>query len=172
VFLGCIRRFQLRARLGPPWRRRLSPLTDPTEQDYRSGFLKRDSPHQAKNAGYAAATRDVSVGWLHISPRSSRFHGEAEEIERGSFLPLPLRIFLCISQPEREIHRARENDEEAVSTGPKGDCRMVPGEPPPACGEAAENPKRQTPGPLPVLRAINELPESPAVQSRGPAHLA
>jgi hypothetical protein len=36
--------FQLRARLGPPWHQRDgSPLTDPTVQISRSGFLKRDS---------------------------------------------------------------------------------------------------------------------------------
>src|SRR6516162_8465528 len=117
---------------------------------------------------------------LTIHPEKTRlleFGRYAEENEKrqgkkAAHVRFPrLHIRLC-PQPEREIHRARENDEEAVSTGPKGDCRMVPGEPPPACGEAAENPKRQTPGPLPVLRAINELPESPAVQSRGPAHLA
>jgi hypothetical protein len=74
VFLGCFRRFQLRARLGSPWLHQLSPLADPTVQIYRSGFLKRDSPHHSKNAGYVVATMGVSVGWLHISPRSSRFH--------------------------------------------------------------------------------------------------
>ena len=63
MFLGCIRRFQLRARLAPPWRRRLSPLTDPTEQDYRSGFLQRDSPRQAKNAGYARNTGSGPGVW-------------------------------------------------------------------------------------------------------------
>jgi hypothetical protein len=72
--LACIRRFQLRARLGSPWRHRLSPLTDPTVRDYRSGFLKRNSPHHAKNGGYVVATRGVSLEWLHISRRSSRAH--------------------------------------------------------------------------------------------------
>ena len=43
VFLGPIRRFQLRARLGQPWLSQLSPLTDPTVQISRSGFFKRDS---------------------------------------------------------------------------------------------------------------------------------
>ena len=61
------------ARLGSPWHHRLSPLADPTVQIYRSGFLKRDSPDHSKNAEYAVATMGVSVGWLHISPRSSRF---------------------------------------------------------------------------------------------------
>ena len=39
--LACIRRFQLRARLGPSWRIGDSPLTDPTVQISRSGFVKR-----------------------------------------------------------------------------------------------------------------------------------
>jgi hypothetical protein len=78
---------------------------------------------------------------------------------------------LC-PQPDREIHSARENDEETVPTGPAGDSRMVPGEPPLACGGTAENPKRQAPGPLPVLRATDELPQYLAVLSGGPTHLA
>ena len=69
-----------------------------------------------------------------------------------------LHTRLC-TQSKREIHRARENDEEAVPKGPEGDRRMVPGEPTRACGRAAENPQRQTPGPLPVLRTTDELPE-------------
>ena len=51
----------------------LSPLTDPTVRDYRSGFLKCVSPHHAKSVGYAAATRDVLVGAQQMSPRSSPF---------------------------------------------------------------------------------------------------
>jgi hypothetical protein len=42
VFLGCIRRFQLRARLDPPWHPRdVSSLTDPTVQCSRSVYLNR-----------------------------------------------------------------------------------------------------------------------------------
>ena len=47
--------------------------------------------------------------------------------------------YVC-ARKGREIHRARENDEEAVPKGPEGDCRMVPGEPPHACGGTAEDP--------------------------------
>jgi len=44
-------------------------------QIYRSGFLKRDSPHQAKNAGYAAfgsllcffATQQISFQFSVLS---------------------------------------------------------------------------------------------------------
>jgi hypothetical protein len=43
------------------------PLADPTVQNYRSGFLRRDSPHQAKNVGYAVATMDASLGWLRLT---------------------------------------------------------------------------------------------------------
>ena len=42
--LASIRRFRLRARLGSPWSTEVSPLTDPTVQNYRSGFLKQYSP--------------------------------------------------------------------------------------------------------------------------------
>ena len=49
-------------------------LTDPTVQIYRSGFLKRGSPHCAKGVRSEVTTMGVSVGWLHTSPRSSRFH--------------------------------------------------------------------------------------------------
>ena len=41
AFLGCIRRFQLRARVGRPWQYRISPLTDPTVRISRSGFVTR-----------------------------------------------------------------------------------------------------------------------------------
>ena len=47
-----------------------------------------------------------------------------------------------LPQPEREIHSERADDEEAVSKGPEGDCRMVPGEPPRTCGRTAANPQR------------------------------
>ena len=36
---------------------------------------------------------------------------------------------------------------------------------------AAETPQRQAPRPLPVLRATDQLPESPAVLSERPSHL-
>ena len=42
--LASFHRFRLRARLGPPWPTEVSPLTDPTVQISRSGFLKQDSP--------------------------------------------------------------------------------------------------------------------------------
>ena len=42
--LASVHRFRLRARLGPPWPTEVSPLTDPTVQISRSGFLKQYSP--------------------------------------------------------------------------------------------------------------------------------
>ena len=39
TFLGCIHRFQFRARLGPSWHTVNSPSTDPTVQIFRSGFV-------------------------------------------------------------------------------------------------------------------------------------
>src|SRR5262249_21790329 len=49
---------------------------------------------------------------------------------------------------------------------------MVQTAPPRSCGGAAENPERQTPRPLPVLRTTNELPRNSAVLSERPSHLA
>jgi RHS repeat-associated protein len=48
--LASFHRFRLRARLGPPWPTEISPLTDPTVQISRSGFLKRYSPPPTKGA--------------------------------------------------------------------------------------------------------------------------
>jgi hypothetical protein len=42
--LASFHRFRLRARLGSPWPTEVSPLTDPTVQISRSGFLKQYSP--------------------------------------------------------------------------------------------------------------------------------
>jgi hypothetical protein len=61
---------------------------------------------------------------------------------------------------------------EAVSKGPDGNRRMVPGEPTRTGGRAAENPQGQAPRSLPVLRATDELPTSLAVLSGGPSYLA
>ena len=48
--LASFHRFRFRARLGPPWPTEVSPLTDPTVQISRSGFLKRDSLSPPRNA--------------------------------------------------------------------------------------------------------------------------
>ena len=64
------------------------------------------------------------------------------------------------------------NDEESVSQGPDGNRRMVPGKPPRTGGRATENPQRQAPGPLPVLRTTDELPKTPGVLSGGLSYLA
>src|SRR5262252_7668902 len=49
---------------------------------------------------------------------------------------------------------------------------MVQGAPARPCERAAENPQRQAPRPLPVLRTPDELPQHLAVLSASPAHLA
>jgi len=76
------------------------------------------------------------------------------------------------TQSQGEVRRARTNDEEAVSQGPDGNRRMVPGKPPRTGGRATENPQRQAPGPLPVLRTTDELPQTPGVLSGGLSYLA
>src|SRR5712692_8115073 len=74
AFLGCVRRFQLRARLGPPWpHRESSSLTDPTVQISRSGFLKQDSPVTSRHGESEAAATDDVVGARYIAPTSTGF---------------------------------------------------------------------------------------------------
>jgi hypothetical protein len=74
VFLGCVRRFQLRARLGPPWHPRdVSSLTDPTVQISRSGFLKQVSPITSRHVGSVAAATDDVEGARYIAPASIGF---------------------------------------------------------------------------------------------------
>jgi retron-type reverse transcriptase len=54
-----------------------------------------------------------------------------ERLKNGKYQAQPLRRVYI---PKENVHRARENDEEAVPTGPDGNRRMVPGEPTHACG--------------------------------------
>src|SRR5437879_13514463 len=49
---------------------------------------------------------------------------------------------------------------------------MVQTAPARCCERAAENPERQAPRPLPVLRTTHELPRYSAVLSESPLHLA
>jgi len=49
-----------------------SPLTDPTVHDYRSGFLRRDSPPRSKECViHGKATMGGDAGFVHISPTST-----------------------------------------------------------------------------------------------------
>jgi len=75
-------------------------------------------------------------------------------------------------QPEGKVHTAREDDREKVPQGAKGDRRLVQAAPARPCGGAAEDPQRQAPRSLPVLRAPHELPQSMAVLPEGPTYLA
>jgi hypothetical protein len=50
--------------------------------------------------------------------------------------------------------------------------RVVPGEPPQACGRTAENPQRQAPGPLPILWTTDEFQEHREILSGSLPHLA
>jgi hypothetical protein len=66
-FLGCLRRFQLRARLGPSWRFGDSSLTDPTVPISRSGFVKRTpsrrprDPFRVRGADSRSSCGDLAV---------------------------------------------------------------------------------------------------------------
>src|SRR5437588_6357938 len=59
VFLGCVRRFQLRARLGPPWHHRDLLPHRPTVQISRSGFLKQDSPGTSRDVEFEVTAKDT-----------------------------------------------------------------------------------------------------------------
>src|ERR1700751_3664929 len=73
-FLGCIRRFQLRARLGRPWHHwDISSLTNPTVQISRSGLLRQDSPDKSRHGGSEVAATDDLVEARCIASRSSGF---------------------------------------------------------------------------------------------------
>ena len=73
MFLGCICRFQLRARLGPPWHHRDgSPLTDPTVQISRSGFLKRDSRLKSRATDPRWQQRVAAEKGVIVLPRQPR----------------------------------------------------------------------------------------------------
>jgi group II intron reverse transcriptase/maturase len=69
------------------------------------------------------------------------------------------------TQPAREVHRACANDAQAAPQEPHGGRRMVPGAPTCTGGRAAEDPQRQAPRPLPVLRPTDKLSEPSEVLS-------
>src|ERR1700735_1054856 len=82
-----------------------------------------------------------------------------------------LHPHLC-PPPEGEVHSQREDDRQTAPQGAEGDRRLVQAAPARPCGRATENPERQTPRPLPVLRTPDELPKYLAVLSQGPTYLA
>src|SRR5260370_39425412 len=75
-------------------------------------------------------------------------------------------------QPKGEVHSAREDDCQTVPQRTEGSLGMVQTAPARSCERAAENPERQAPRPLPVLRTTYELPSYSAVLSESPLHLA
>ena len=64
------------------------------------------------------------------------------------------------------------NDAQAAPQEPHGGRRMVPGAPTCTGGRAAEDPQRQAPRPLPVLRPPDKLSESSEVLSGSRTNLA
>jgi hypothetical protein len=69
------------------------------------------------------------------------------------------------TQPERKVHSACADDAQAAPQEPHGGRRMVPGAPTCTGGRAAEDPQRQAPRPLPVLRPPDKLSEPSEVLS-------
>src|SRR6266705_1284621 len=98
--------------------------------------------------------------------------GEREETgEETQDLQLPWFYAYVRPQPEGEVHSAREDDSQAAPQGADGGRRLVQTAPARSCERAAENPKRQAPRSLPVLRTTDELPKHLAVLSEGPPYL-
>src|ERR1700740_2624991 len=75
-------------------------------------------------------------------------------------------------QPTGEVHSAREDHCQAAWSRAEGSLGMVQTAPARCSERAAENPERQAPRPLPVLRTTHELPRYSAVLSERPLHLA
>src|SRR5215469_18875716 len=75
-------------------------------------------------------------------------------------------------QPKGEVHSAREDSCQAARYRAEGSLGMVPTAPSRSCERATENPERQAPRPLPVLRTTDELPRNAAVLYASPSHLA
>src|SRR5260370_4373121 len=74
-------------------------------------------------------------------------------------------------QPKGEVHSAREDDCQTVPQRTEGSRGLVQTASARSCERAAENPERQAPRPLPVLRTSDELPQYLAVLSPSPTHL-
>src|SRR5262249_38830696 len=76
------------------------------------------------------------------------------------------------TQPEGQVHSAREDVSQTVPERTEGDRRMVQATPARPCERTAENAECQAPRPLPVLRTTDELPKSLAVLPESPEYLA
>src|SRR5260370_1031683 len=74
-------------------------------------------------------------------------------------------------QPKGEVHSAREDDCQTVPQRTEGSRGLVQTASARSRERAAENPERQAPRPLPVLRTSDELPQYLAVLSPSPTHL-
>src|ERR1700756_6059677 len=94
--------------------------------------------------------------------RGTREEAGQEETRhlRLSWLDAHLR-----TQSERGVHSACANDGQAAPQEPHGRRRMVPVAPTCTGGRAAEDPQRQAPRPLPVLRSPDQLSEPSEVLS-------
>jgi hypothetical protein len=120
----------------------------------------------------AEALRSPTFTGLTLHPEKTRLlealrRGTREEAgkEETRHLRLPWPHAHLRTQPEREVHSARANDAQAAPQEPHGDGRMVPEAPTCTGGRAAENPQRQAPRPLPVLRPTDKLSEPSEVLS-------
>ena len=115
----------------------------------------------------ASPGEDAAGGIWATSHRKRKAAGEETGHIRLPWVHAHLR-----TQPTREIHSARADDAQTAPSGPEGGRPMVPGAQARPCGRATKDPQRQTSGPLPVLRAPDELPGHREVLSEGSAYLA
>src|SRR5215469_4963653 len=108
----------------------------------------------------ASPGEDKACGIWTLCGGTSEEAGEETQQLRLSRFYVSLR-----TQPKREIHGACTDDAQTAQPRPDGDRSMVPRTSSGAGGAAAEDPQRQAPGPLPVLRAADELSVSLEVLS-------
>src|SRR6266542_863281 len=76
------------------------------------------------------------------------------------------------AKPAGEVHHPRSDDAEAAAPEPQTGGGVVSATPPSTGRGAMDGSQREVAGPLPVLRALDELPESVGVLSRRPQALA
>src|SRR5262249_32677609 len=99
--------------------------------------------------------------------------GECEEAgEETRNLRFPRLYAYLHTQPQGQVHSAREDGSQTVPERTEGDRRLVPTTPARPCEQTAENAECQAPRPLPVLRTIDELPQSLAVLPESLSYLA
>ncbi len=116
---------------------------------------------------------------LTLHPEKTRLAGvralgaaeTARRAEAGDLRLPRLHARLC-AQPTGAVHDSRSDHAQTPSAQCEGGGAVVPAASARPGRESGRGAQCQTPGSLPVLRAADELPQSVAVLSAGPAALA